>query len=60
VHTHNIGKAVAGYIVNNNGTKWTLIGKKDPSQPQVNEDPSDNLIVQGGDFIAVRCTFVRV
>jgi hypothetical protein len=58
VHTHYIGKVVAGYIVDKTNSKWTLIGKKDPSLPQINEDQNDNLVVKGGDTLAVRCTFV--
>ncbi len=51
---------MAGYIVDNTGGNWTLIGKKDPSLPQINEDQNDNLIVNGGDNLVVRCTFVSI
>ncbi len=54
-------KVVAGYIIDGESrSNWTLIGKKDPSLPQVNLDQNDNLVVNGGDILAVRCTFVRI
>ena len=60
VHTHYIGKVTAGYIIDGETrSNWTLIGKEDPSRPQVNIDQKDNLVVNGGDILAVRCTFVR-
>lgn len=33
-HTHKLGKLVSGWLVR--GNNWSLIGKHDPQQPQVN------------------------
>ncbi|KAK8781029.1 hypothetical protein V5799_017631 [Amblyomma americanum] len=53
-HTHQLGKAVTGYIVRNG--KWINIGKHDPLQPQMFYKANKNITVHKGDILAARCT----
>ncbi|VVC38980.1 Copper type II, ascorbate-dependent monooxygenase-like, C-terminal,Peptidylglycine alpha- [Cinara cedri] len=59
VHTHQLGKVVAGYRVktSSNGVqKWDLLGKRDPLTPQMFYPIEKNLTVNYGDLLAARCT----
>jgi peptidylglycine monooxygenase len=60
-HTHSLGKVVSGYRVRtdeNGNDVWSLLGKRDPHDPQMfyptaNKDP-----IRYGDSVAARCTMV--
>ncbi|CAI6373100.1 unnamed protein product [Macrosiphum euphorbiae] len=58
VHTHELGKMVAGYRVkNSNGVqKWDLLGKRDPMTPQMFYPIENNITIESGDILAARCT----
>ncbi|XP_014249505.1 peptidylglycine alpha-hydroxylating monooxygenase [Cimex lectularius] len=59
-HTHKLGKIVSGYRVridNDLNYDWTLLGKKDPQQPQMFYEVDDpNMEIREGDVLAARCT----
>ncbi|OQV24773.1 Peptidylglycine alpha-hydroxylating monooxygenase [Hypsibius exemplaris] len=55
VHTHKLGKAVSGYVIQDG--KWNLLGKRDPQTPQMFYPVADDkLVLSAGDIIAARCT----
>lgn len=58
VHTHSLGKVVSGWRVQGK-SKWDLIGKKNPQQPQMfyPVEHEENVLT-AGDVIAARCTMV--
>jgi len=58
-HTHSLGKLVSGYKVDRENN-WSLIGKRDPSLPQMFYPVSDKSItLSKGDVVAARCTMVN-
>ncbi|XP_059085874.1 peptidylglycine alpha-hydroxylating monooxygenase-like [Tigriopus californicus] len=59
VHTHALGKVVSGWRVQGK-SKWDLIGKKNPQQPQMfyPVEHEENVLTTG-DVIAARCTMVN-
>ena len=60
-HTHNLGTVVSGYKVNEAKEEWTIIGKMDPRRPQAFYPVADpDLVVNGGEYLAARCTMVRI
>jgi len=57
-HTHQHGKVVSGWLIRDN--KWTLIGKKDPQQPQMFYPVANSSItIRQGDALAARCHLVN-
>jgi Copper type II ascorbate-dependent monooxygenase, C-terminal domain len=62
IHTHHLGVFVEGYKVSrdrNNQTNfiWNLIGDGDPQSIKDRPVPVKNqMVIENGDFIAVRCT----
>lgn len=62
VHTHELGRSVAGYRVragDDGVQRWTLLGKRDPMRPQMFYPVADdNVTVEYGDTLAARCTMV--
>lgn len=59
VHTHQLGKVVAGYRVrtaDSGEQKWQLLGKRDPMTSQMFYPIEKNITVEHGDLLAVRCT----
>jgi len=59
VHTHELGKVVAGYRVktsSNGEQKWDLLGKRDPLTPQMFYPIENNITIKYGDILAARCT----
>lgn len=57
-HTHQLGKVVAGYRVRleNGKHHWTLLGKRNPQDPQMFYPVVNNVTVEQGDQLAARCT----
>ncbi|XP_066599733.1 peptidylglycine alpha-hydroxylating monooxygenase [Prorops nasuta] len=55
IHTHSLGKVVAGYVVQKNGT-WIELGKKDPMEPQMFYPTLHDTPITTGDQVAARCT----
>ena len=59
VHTHALGRVVTGWKVSPN-MQWTLLGKDDPSLPQMFNPIADkSTTLTGGDILASRCTMVN-
>ncbi|KPU76111.1 uncharacterized protein Dana_GF12045, isoform B [Drosophila ananassae] len=59
VHTHGLGKVVAGYRVRSDSDgvqQWLQLGKRDPLTPQMFYNVSSHEPIVAGDQIAVRCT----
>lgn len=59
VHTHSLGKLVAGYRVradSNGQHKWTQLGKRDPMTPQMFYPIDNQQPIKPGDILAARCT----
>lgn len=56
VHTHSLGKAVSGYRIRND--EWTLLGKRDPMQPQMFYPVNNTEPIVKGDILAARCTML--
>lgn len=58
VHTHALGKVVAGYVVRQHIERdyWTLLGKRDPQTPQMFYPIFDKHSIGKGDILAARCT----
>ena len=53
------GKVVSGWRVRDH-SQWSLIGKKDPQQPQMFYPTADkDMVLTKGDIVAARCTMVR-
>ncbi|KAK9498614.1 hypothetical protein O3M35_003208 [Rhynocoris fuscipes] len=57
-HTHQLGRVVAGYSVRriNGKDNWTLLGKRNPQDPQMFYPVVNNVNVTLGDQLAARCT----
>lgn len=59
VHTHSLGKLVAGYRVRADSKgkdQWTQLGKRDPMQPQMFYPIDNREPIVPGDTLAARCT----
>ena len=54
-----LGKVVSGFRVRDR-SKWDLIGKRDPQQPQMFYPiKDDKMVINKGDILAARCTMVN-
>ncbi|XP_022223862.2 peptidylglycine alpha-hydroxylating monooxygenase [Drosophila obscura] len=59
VHTHEMGKVVAGYRVRSNSEgiqEWVQLGKRDPLTPQMFYNVTNTDPILSGDQLAIRCT----
>ncbi|BES91242.1 Copper type II ascorbate-dependent monooxygenase, C-terminal domain [Nesidiocoris tenuis] len=57
-HTHQYGQVVSGYRVRNDSgeMEWTLLGKRNPQDPQMFYPTVTDTIIRRGDIVAARCT----
>ena len=60
-HAHSLGAVISGYRVSESKDKWSLIGKQTPKLPQTFYPVADpTLTIRGGEYLAARCTMVRL
>jgi peptidylglycine monooxygenase len=57
-HTHQLGKVVSGYVIQDG--QWKLIGKRNPQDPQMFYPVKNrDLVVRKNDILAARCTLTN-
>lgn len=59
-HTHSLGHVVSGWKVSGEEKEWSLIGKRDPQEPQgFYPVVDDSMSLVAGDVVASRCLMVN-